>query len=45
MNLAVLSVDNEVASSIDLSDVVKDFAAVSQEKFSFKFLTSVSYEN
>jgi hypothetical protein len=34
-NLAILSVENEVASSIDFSDVIKDFAAISSRKVQF----------
>jgi hypothetical protein len=36
-NLAIPSIENEVASSIDFNDVVKDFAG----KFNFQFFTSV----
>jgi hypothetical protein len=34
-NLAVLSIENEVASSIDFSDFIKDFAAVKSRKVQF----------
>jgi hypothetical protein len=34
-NLAVLSIENEVASSIDFSDVIKDFAAIKSRKVQF----------
>jgi predicted transport protein len=34
-NLAILSVENEVASSIDFGDVIKDFAAIKSRKVQF----------
>jgi hypothetical protein len=34
-NLAILSIENEVASSIDFSDVIKYFAAIKSRKFQF----------
>jgi hypothetical protein len=34
-NLAILSVENEVASSIDFSDVIKDFAAIKSREVQF----------
>jgi hypothetical protein len=33
--LAILSVENQVASSIDFSDVIKDFAAIKSRKVQF----------
>jgi hypothetical protein len=34
-NLAILSIEKEVASSIDFSDVIKDFAAIKSRKVQF----------
>jgi hypothetical protein len=44
-NFAILSVENEVASSIDFSGYQKILQPFSQGRLSFKFLTSVTYEN
>jgi hypothetical protein len=34
-NLANLSIENEVASSISLGDIIKDFAAIKSRKVQF----------
>jgi hypothetical protein len=34
-NLDILSIENEVASSIDFNDVIKDFAAIKSRKIQF----------
>jgi hypothetical protein len=34
-NFAIFSIENEVASSIDFSDVIKDFAAIKSRKVQF----------
>jgi hypothetical protein len=34
-NLAILSIENEVASSSDFSDVIKDFAAIKSREVQF----------
>jgi hypothetical protein len=34
-NLAIVSIENEIASSIDFSDVVKDFATIKTRKVQF----------